>query len=61
MKKHIADQPRTHERGARTKAFTRIEREEQPSEQTVKAQKAPRTRGKSRTAEFLRIERGERA
>lgn len=60
MTKHISDQPRT-QHGARLREFTRQERESGTHPAVAILRARPKSRGEDnrKTAEFLRIERGQ--
>ncbi|MBK0398020.1 hypothetical protein H0I76_02355 [Limibaculum sp. M0105] len=63
MSKHIIDKPKKRDDGARTKAYTKIERESGAggeSEQVQTLRRQPRTRDDGhRAAEYTKIERTE--
>lgn len=62
MSKHISDQPRGHGT-ARLREYTRQERESRthPAIETLRSRPQMRGEDNRKTAEFLRIERGQMA
>lgn len=62
MTRHIADRDHSEPGSARVRNFTRIEREERPSEASKILQARPESReSTARVKAYLEIERGRRA